>query len=172
MQKKAICLSLLTAVTFMHPCNSDAVNTSLKKAAAKQIKREYRKERNGQGALTKEMITDCIRMKGDVDSSYAAIGTAKKEFDDLEKRIKDLGAYLKKIKPEVDKGNKRMRAEYDRKVREYNSSLPGLDQQLEKHRQTISTYERKSNKFDRECNGQPYYEDDYAEVVKKMGRSL
>ena len=33
-------------------------------------------------------------------------------------------------------------------------------------------YQEKGAQLAKECNGQPYYEDDYAATVKKTGKSL
>ena len=174
MQGKTLCLSLLAAVTLMNPYGNEAAGQDIRKSAIKQVKREYRKTPDSlEGALTKKMIEDCIHLKADVDSSYTEIGRAKDQFDRLNQEITDLGAYLKETKKRLDSsGDKGIRAEYDRKVQEYNSMLPKLDKQLEVYRGTVSTYEQKSMKFDRECNGQPYYEDDYAEIVKKLGHGM
>ena len=77
------------------------------------------------------------------------------------------------MKKKIDEtGDKQLRATYDNQVQVYNNKLPGLDGLLEKYRKMVDTYEEKSTKFEQECNGQPYYEDDYEAVVKKMGRGM
>ena len=173
MQGKTFYLSLLAAATFLIPYSSEAAGQNAKEAASKQIKREYRKSSNSPGALTKKMIASCIHLKTKVDSSYTEIGKAKEGFDKLNEEISKLGEYLKATKKRLDStGDKKIRAEYDSKVKLYNSKIPGLDKKLEEYKELVTSYEKKSRKFDRECNGQPYYGDDYAEVVKKIGRGM
>ncbi|MCI5147085.1 MAG: hypothetical protein D3923_16560 [Candidatus Electrothrix sp. AR3] len=173
MKKKTFYLSLLAVVTFINPYGNEATAQSARETATKQVKRDYRKTADGQGALTKAMIESCIALKVDVDASYVKIGKAQDAFDKLNREINNLGEYLKATKSRLDSsGDKSIRAEYDSKVKIYNSKIPGLDKKLELYRKKVSSYEQKSSKFDVECNGQPYYGDDYAEVVKKVGRGM
>ncbi|WP_417910978.1 hypothetical protein [Candidatus Electronema sp. PJ] len=185
MQKKTLRLTLLTAValaglllneasaqTQIQRNNSPAAVAAAAKATDKKSNRTYRSTPDGEGALTAEMIEQCIRLNMDVDSSYAAIGKAKEQFDALNKELTEMGEHLKTAKEAVDQGGKDARTSYDAKVLNYNSRLPSLDKQLDVYKQLVKTYQDKSDKFDRECNGQPYYEDDYAAMVKKMGRGM
>lgn len=177
MQKQKICLSLLAAavsITFFQQDVSAQATRAEAIAAAKDKKsnRTYRSTPTEEGALTPEMIERCIRLNMEVDASYAAIGKAKEEFDALNKELNDLSEKLQAAKEEVDRSGTSARKEYDSKVVYYNSRLPELDKQLEVYKKMVKTYQGKSDKFDRECNGQPYYEDDYAEMVKKLGRGM
>ncbi|MCW5198257.1 hypothetical protein VU06_00730 [Desulfobulbus sp. F3] len=183
MQKKTLRLTLLTAAALAGLLWNEASaqlerNTNPAAVAAataatdKKSKRTYRSTSTGEGALTAEMIEQCIRLNMDVDSSYAFIGKAKERFDTLNKELTEQGEHLKAAKNEVDQGGKETRAVHDAKVLEYNTKLPELDKQLDVYKQMVKTYQDKSDKFDRECNGQPYYEDDYAAMVKKMGRGM
>ncbi len=177
MQKQRFCLSLLAAAVCITCFQQDASAQTTKAqavAAAKDKKanRTYRSTPEGEGALTSEMIERCIRLNMEVDTSYAAIGKAKEEFDSLNKELTDLSEKLKAAKEEVDRSGTVARKEYDSKVIYYNSRLPELDKQLEVYKKMVKTYQSKSDKFDRECNGQPYYEDDYAAMVKKLGRGM
>ncbi|WP_417915512.1 hypothetical protein [Candidatus Electronema sp. JM] len=185
MQKKTLKLTLLTAAalaglllneaaaqTEIQRNNSPAAIAAASKATDKKANRTYRSTPDGEGALTAEMIEQCIRLNMDVDSSYAAIGKAKEQFDALNKELTEMGERLKTAKNEVDQSGNSARAAYDAKVLNYNSRLPELDKQLDLYKQMVKTYQDKSDKFDRECNSQPYYEDDYAAMVKKMGRGM
>lgn len=183
MQRKKLGLTLLTAATLagllwndasaqIQRNDSPAAVAAATKATDKKANRTYRTSPEGEGALTAEMIEQCIRLNMDVDASYAAIGKAKEQFDSLNKELTEMGELLKAAKEEVDRGGKEARVEYDAKVLTYNSRLPELDKQLDVYKQMVKTYQDKSDKFDRECNGQPYYEDDYAAMVKKMGRGM
>ncbi|WP_417911868.1 hypothetical protein [Candidatus Electronema sp. TJ] len=176
MQKRTVGLTLLTAaalVNFLAVQASSQVQKADVAAAAKaeqKSKRAYRTTPTGDGALTPEMIEQCIRLNMDVDSSYAAIGKAKEQFDALNRELTQEGENLKAAKDTVNSSE--ARTQYDAKVMEYNRRLPQLDQQLNRYKQLVKSYQEKSDKFDRECNGQPYYEDDYAAMVKKLGRGM
>jgi chromosome segregation ATPase len=182
MQKK-MSLTLLTAAALagllwseasaqIQRNNSPAAVAAATKATDKKANRTYRSTPEGEGALTAEMIEQCIRLNMDVDASYAGIGKAKEQFDSLNKELTEMGENLKTAKNEVDQGGKEARVAYDAKVLNYNSRLPDLDKQLDVYKQMVKAYQDKSDKFDRECNSQPYYEDDYAAMVKKMGRGM
>ncbi len=180
MQKKTVCLALLAASVLFASAGHDAAAQqkaatkadALAAASDKKANRTYRSTPVGEGALTEQMIEACIRLNTEVESSYAAIGKAKEQFDALNKELTDMGEHLKAAKEEVDRGGKEARAAYDAKVLNYNSRLPELDKQLDQYKKMVKVYQEKSDKFDRECNGQPYYEDDYAAMVKKMGRGM
>jgi chromosome segregation ATPase len=181
MQKKRLYLTLLTAVTLAgYLWNADASaqqqpttkQGALAAASDKKSNRTYRTTPEGEGALTEQMIEQCIRLNMDVDSSYSAISKSKESFDALNKELTEMGERLKSAKDDVDRGGKEARVEYDAKVLQYNSRLPDLDKQLDVYKKMVKAYQEKSDKFDRECNSQPYYEDDYAAMVKKMGRGM
>ncbi|WP_417916567.1 hypothetical protein [Candidatus Electronema sp. JC] len=180
MQNKTVCLALLAASLLLAPFGNEAAAQqkaatkadALAAAADKKANRIYRSTPEGEGALTEQMIESCIRLNTEVESSYAAIGKAKEQFDALNKELTDMGEHLKSAKEEVDRSGNAARAAYDAKVLKYNSRLPDLDKQLDQYKKMVKLYQEKSDKFDRECNGQPYYEDDYAAMVKKMGRGM
>lgn len=176
MQKRTVGLTLLTAATLVNFMAVQSFSQTQKADVAAQAqaeqksKRTYRSTPTGEGALTPEMIEQCIRLNMDVDSSYAAIGKAKEQFDALNRQLTEEGESLKAAKDTVN--NSESRTQYDAKVLEYNRRLPELDEQLKRYKQLVKSYQEKSDKFDRECNGQPYYEDDYAAMVKKLGRGM
>ncbi|CAK8721123.1 MAG: hypothetical protein CDV28_14620 [Candidatus Electronema aureum] len=132
----------------------------------------YRVTPDGEGALTPEMIEECIYLNMDVDAKYSVIVKTKEQFDVLNKELTEIGERLKAAKNEVDRSGCTARSAYDAKVMNYNSRLPELDHLLDLYKQRVKAYQDKSDRFDRECNGQPYYEDDYAAMVKKVGRGM
>lgn len=181
MQNKTVCFALLAASVLLGPFGNDTAAAqqkaatkadALAAASDKKANRTYRSMPGGEGALTEQMIESCIRLNIEVESSYTAIGKAKEQFDRLNKELTDLGEHLKAAKEEVDRSGNEARAAYDAKVLDYNSRLPQLDKQLDFYKEKVTEYQKKSDQFDRECNGQPYYEDDYAAMVKKMGRGM
>ena len=177
MQKQRVCLTMLAAAVVINLFYQEAPAQTTKAEAIaaakdKNANRTYRSTPTGTGALTPEMIEQCIRLNIAVDSSYAAIGKTKEKFDALNKELTDLGERLKAAKDEVYSGGAAARKDYDSKVLYYNSRLPELDKQLKEYKNMVKTYQNKSDKFEQECNGQPYYEDDYAAMVKKLGRGM
>ena len=139
MQKQRVCLTLLAAAVVINlfcqeaPAQTTKATTKAEAIAAaknKNANRTYRSTPTGTGALTPEMIEQCIRLNIAVDSSYAAIGKTKEKFDALNKELTDLGERLKAAKDKVYSGGAAARKDYDSKVLYYNSRLPELDTQL------------------------------------------
>lgn len=170
--KKTLYLSALAAFALVNPYGQEAFASTTPTVADKD-NREYRKTPTGQGALTPQMIEGCIRLSMEIESDRNAIEKIRQEFDKLNKDVTDLGEYLKTVKIKVDQGDRAARVEYDEKVQFYNSQLPILDNLLRRYQNMAKSWPgEKGTRFERECNGQPYYEDDYAEMTKKMGRGL
>ncbi|MCI5224061.1 MAG: hypothetical protein D3924_15675, partial [Candidatus Electrothrix sp. AR4] len=124
-----------------------------------------------------------------------------KEFDALDNEVTGLGAGLKESRERVEgrpgadlqenkelesepradlKGNKEQAeskggdavAEYNKKVKFYNDKVAELKKLQEAYDAKNRPYLKKIDKFNKECNGQIYYEDDHAEMVKEMGRGM
>ena len=175
MQKTSLTLGLLALIGIISPCGIHAaappppsvdVDTDM-------MAREYRNAANGAGALTREMIEACVVLKIDMEKDAANLDNLREELGKLNNEVKDLGAYLKNNKGQFDeKDNSAARAEYDAKVKEYNSRIPILKKKTQTYQDMIKPYKEKEVKFEQECNNQPYYEDDYKAIEKKMGRGL
>lgn len=164
-------LALTAAVIFVIPCVYNASAESLD-SDVKKSERAYRKTAVGKGALSKKMIEDCIVLKTDIDLDYAEIADSKEQFDALNKETTDLGAELKKNKEQAESDGGEVLTEYNKQVELYNRKVEELKEQEEAYNKTSAPYQKKVDKLKKECDGQPYYEDDYAATVKKMGRGL
>ncbi|MCI5146274.1 MAG: hypothetical protein D3923_12275 [Candidatus Electrothrix sp. AR3] len=171
MQKTSFSLILLAAVLICSSWGEHALAKSLD-ATVKKSEREYRKTADGEGALTKQMIEDCITFKIDIEAEYLTIADSKKQFDVLNTEVSELGAYLQKNKAKASRSAAEDIAEYQEKTKRYNSKLAELNKQKEAYDTMSAPYREKNEKFKKECKGQPYYEDEYTAIVKKMGRGM
>jgi hypothetical protein len=174
MQKTSLTLGLLALIGIMSPGGIHAATPpSIADIDADMMAREYRDSVNGPGALTKEMIEACVVLRIDMEKDAANLDILRKELGNLNNEVKELGAYLKNNKGQFDeKDTSAARAEYDVKVKEYNSRIPILKQKTQKYQDMIKPYKEKEVQFEQECNSQPYYEDDYKAIEEKMGRGL
>lgn len=174
MQRTTLFLTLLAAINFISVLviyDAESVAQGLD-ANTKDSERVYRTEVDGEGALSEQMIEDCIILKTDIDTSFAEIDKAKNEFDALNKEVTELGAYLKKNMNILLRGSSDDQDIYNKKKDSYNSKLPELDNKLAAYKAMSEPYQQQVDKLNRECQGQQYYEDDYAKMVEKMGRGM
>jgi peptidoglycan hydrolase CwlO-like protein len=155
-------ISLIIIAPSFHTASAEALNADTKKS-----ERKYRKTKTGEGALTQGMLEACITLKSKIDEEYAKISVSKEEFDTLNKETGELAAYLKENKEKI-KGE----GEYNEKVALYNNKVEELKGMETAYNKKSAPYQKKGAQFKKECNGQPYYEDDYAEAVKKTGSHL
>jgi DNA repair ATPase RecN len=139
-----------------------------------QSERTYRKTAEGEGALTRKMIEDCIILKKTIDDSHVAIIEIQGQYETLGENSKEIGALLDEIKKQknFDPGDRQELAAYNAKTEQYNTTLTERKKLVETIRERKEKYDQLTGKFDRECKAQPYYEDDYAAAVKKTGKSL
>ena len=135
-------------------------------ADTEKSERSYRKTKTGEGALTQGMLEACIQLKAEIDEEYGKISAAKKAFDTLNKEVSDRALSLKE-----DKKEKPVR-EYNEQVDLYNNKLEELKELEKEYNKKSVPYREKTAQLEKECNGQPYYEDDYAAAVEKTGKSL
>ncbi|MCI5166677.1 MAG: hypothetical protein D3903_11420 [Candidatus Electrothrix sp. GM3_4] len=174
MQKISLKLGLLALIGVISPCGIHAAapppNVDID---TDMMAREYRETINGPGALTKDMIEACVVLRIDMEKNAANLDNLRQELGKLNNEVKDLGAYLKNNKGQFDENdNSAARTAYQAKVKKYNSRIPILKKKTQKYQDMIKPYKGKEGKFEQECNNQPYYEDDYKAIEKKMGRGL
>ena len=175
MQKNLITLGLLALIGIIPPCGIHAAAPPPPSADidTDMMAREYRDTINGPGALTREMIEACITMKIGMEKDTASLENLREELGKLNNEVKILGAYLKNNKGQFDENDtSAARAEYDAKVKDYNSRIPILKKKTQSYQDMIKPYKEKEGKFEQECNNQPYYEDDYKAIEEKIGRGL
>lgn len=169
MKRTILLLTLLVSISLVGMGKAAASGQPM--AAVTKTEREYRQTVDGEGALTEQMIEDCVVLKTEIESSYAEITQAKDKFDALNNEVTELGDYLKKNR-DMLRGDKEAQATYNKKQDFYNSQLPELNKQQEAYKEMSKPYQELVDKLNRECQGQQYYEDDYARIVEKMGRGM
>jgi predicted nucleic acid-binding Zn-ribbon protein len=173
MQKTSLKLGLLALIGVISPCSIHAAPPPNVDIDTDMMAREYRETTNGPGALTREMIEACVVLRIDMEKNATNLANLRKELGKLNNEVKDLGAYLKNNKGQFDENdNSAVRTAYQAKVKKYNSRIPILKKKTQKYQDMIKPYKGKEGKFEQECNNQPYYEDDYKAIEKKMGRGL
>ena len=167
-------LSLALITPGLHIASAESLN-----ADTKQSERSYRKTKNGEGALTQKMIEDCIALKTEINEEFEKISAAKEEFDKLNSEVNSLEASLKVSKTKLDQYDEKDVDGYNKQVKLYNEKLKLYNKKLEElqkmeagYNEKSKPYQEKAARLEKECNGQPYYEDDYAAVVKKTGKTL
>ncbi|MCI5217700.1 MAG: hypothetical protein D3914_00545 [Candidatus Electrothrix sp. LOE2] len=154
-------LSLALLTPSFHTASAEALDAGTKKS-----ERSYRKTTTGEGALTPSMLESCIQLKAEIDEEYKKISASKEAFDTLNNEVNDLAASLKENK------KKNAVKEYNEQVALYNKKIEELKVLETAYNEKSDPYREKAAQLEKECNGQPYYEDDYAAAVKKTGKSL
>ncbi len=173
MQKTPLVLGLLAAVSFILPCGAQSASNDGQEVDVDMMAREYRDANNGPGALTKTMIKDCIILKTNMDKRNTKLDNLRKKVSKLNNEVRELGASLKNNRGKFHKGEKsKERTQYKAKIKEYNSKIPHLKKLTKSYQDMADPYKQKNIQFEEECNGQPYYEDDYREIAKEMGRGM
>ncbi|XOF32634.1 MAG: hypothetical protein ACL93V_11430 [Candidatus Electrothrix sp. YB6] len=173
MYKTPLLVGLLAVVGFVSPCSAQTPPPPPKDVDVDMMAREYRDAPVGAGALTKEMIEACVRLKIDLEKDDAELDALREKVKKLNDEVKHLGAYLKNNKGQFDENDtSAARREYQAKVKEYNSRIPLLKELTQSYGDMLKPYKDKEGKFEQECNSQPYYEDDYKEIEEKLGRGM
>ncbi|MDU9050525.1 MAG: hypothetical protein Q3M30_16890 [Candidatus Electrothrix sp. Rat3] len=160
-------ISLAIIVPGFHTASAEALNADTKKS-----ERKYRKTKTGEGALTPKMLEACINLKADIDEEYEKISASKEEFDALNNETSNLAASLKENKEKLDNNDEKVVDEHNEQVEIYNKKIEELKELETAYNKKSAPYQEKGAQLEKECNGQPYYKDDYAAAVKKTGKSL
>ena len=160
-------LSLAIIAPNAHTASAETLNADTKKS-----ERTYRKTKTSEGSLTRSMLEACIKLKSEIDEEYEKISTSKEEFDALNNEISDLAASLKENKEKLDNNDEKTLDEHNEQVELYNKKVEELKVLETAYKKKSAPYQEKVTQLEKECNNQPYYEDDYAATVKKTGKSL
>jgi chromosome segregation ATPase len=160
-------ISLAIIAPSFHTASAEALNADTKKS-----ERKYRKTKTGEGALTQGMLEACITIKSKIDEEYAKISDSKEAFDTLNNETSDLAAFLKENKEKIEDAEEKALTEYNKKLELYNKKVEELKEMEVAYNEMSTPYKKNAAQLQRECNGQPYYEDDYAKAVKKTGSHL
>lgn len=162
-------ISLAIIAPNAHTASAETLNADTKKS-----ERTYRKTKTSEGALTRNMLEACIKLKSKIDEEYKKISVSKEEFDVLNNETSDLAAALKENKEggELEGKEEKTVDEYNKEVALYNQKVEELKELETAYKKKSAPYQKKVAQLEKECNNQPYYEDDYAVAVKKTGKSL
>ncbi|CAK8719956.1 hypothetical protein KKHLCK_09140 [Candidatus Electrothrix laxa] len=160
-------ISLAIIASGFHTASAEALNEDTKKS-----ERKYRKTKTGEGALTLGMLEACIKLKSKIDKEYKKISASKEEFETLNDELTDLASLLKENEQKQEEKDEKTLDEHNKQVEFYNKKLEELKEIETEYNKKSAPYQKKSAQLEKECNGQPYYEDDYAAAVEKTGKSL
>jgi len=132
----------------------------------------YRKSTVGEGAMTEEMIKNCIILKRDIDAGGTELKKSKPQVDSIKKKLEALATYLESSEDSIDHSDSKAVFTYNVNVKLYQSKATEYKSLQEEFNGKIDIYKQQTLKFDKECKDQKYYEDDYEKVVKKLGYRL
>ncbi|WP_339133955.1 MAG: hypothetical protein WGN25_14115 [Candidatus Electrothrix sp. GW3-4] len=141
-------------------------------ADTEKTERNYRKTKTGAGALTLKMLEACIQLKAEAEQEYKQINASKEEYDALNNEVSDLAASLQESKEQLDNKDEKAVDAHNEQVELYNQKVEELKAMETSYNEKSEPYQKKADQLEKECNGQSYYEDDYAEAVKKTGKTL
>ncbi len=144
----------------------------LLQTAGKAAKKTYRKSATGEGAMTEEMIEDCILLKREIENSSEDMGTSSASLDTQNKELEAQAEEIKKSKESVDPSDENSVNEYNKKVKAYQQKVAAFESERKEHNAGVDQYQQKFKKFESECKGQSYYQDDYDKVVEKVGYGM
>lgn len=134
--------------------------------------REYRKTVRGEGALTAKMIEKCVKLSHVMDEKHGKAGEEKSELEARDQEIQDLTSEITEEREHIDPSDNALIEEYNKKMELLNSKTDEYNELKEQYNAQIGPYKKQAKKFGKECKGQPYFEDDYEEVVKKLGYGM
>ncbi len=141
-------------------------------AGSNASSKAYRKSTVGEGAMTEEMLKNCIFLKRDIDAGGTELKKSKPQVDSVKKKLEDLAAYLKSNKDSIGHSDSKAIFTYNKNVSLYQSKATEYKSLQEEFNSKIDIYKQQRSKFDKECKDQKYYEDDYEKVVEKLGYRL
>ncbi|MCI5141393.1 MAG: hypothetical protein D3909_06645, partial [Candidatus Electrothrix sp. ATG1] len=97
------------------------------------------------------MIEACVVLKIDMEKDADKLENLRKDLGKLNNEVKDLGAYLKNNKGQFDENDtSAARAEYDAKVKTYNSKIPILKEKTQSYQDMIKPYKEKEGQFEQD----------------------
>ncbi|MCI5140969.1 MAG: hypothetical protein D3909_04425 [Candidatus Electrothrix sp. ATG1] len=168
---KVLLAGVITLAITCPPCHHIASAGALD-ANTKKSERKYRKKKDGKGALTQKMLEACIELKSEIDEEFEKISGSKEEYDTLNNEVSNIAAHLKENKEQLtDKGDEAF-DEHNEQVEVYTQKLEELKKLEKAYKKKSVIYQEKTDQLKKECNDQPYYEDDYAAAIKKTGKKL
>ncbi len=143
-------------------------------STASAAERQYRATPDGEGALTEQMIEDCILLKKTIDTNLPLVNDAKAQYEALVTEAEELAAFLDKIHQAkaLDPSDSQELAAYNSKTALYNSKMVEQKKQLAIFKEKKAQYSQQINTFSSQCRGQAYYEDDYKRMVNKLGSEM
>jgi hypothetical protein len=143
-------------------------------STASGAERQYRTTPDGEGALTEQMIENCILLKKDIDTNLPLVNEAKAEYETLGAEAAEIAAFLDKIQKAkvLDPSDSQELAAYNNKTKLYNAKLVEQKKQLAIFKEKKAQYSQQVNTFSSQCRGQAYYEDDYNRMVNKLGSEM
>ena len=141
-------------------------------AYSADTKKEYRKTPTGKGSLTPKMLRACIKMKKKLDQQSEDAGEENEELKALNEELESMAETIKESQEKLDQKDKASVDEHNKLVQTYTAKQEEYKQMVESYNGQIGQYKKMVKKFKKQCDGQPYYEDDYEKVSSEMGYGL
>lgn len=160
------------SLTLSMPGQSEAGTLGKLMKAAGKASRVYRKSTIGKGAMTGEMIENCIVLNRDINEKATELKKSKPMIEKVKKELDELAGLLRSQKGSVDPRDAKAVAAYNEKVNLYQAKAKKYKSLQETFNGKIGIYKQKVSQFDKECKDQQYYKDDYEKAVEKLGYGL
>lgn len=97
-----ILLTIIVSACFFFPPESEAQAMNSSSGNRSEVK-TYRTDPTGEGALTEEMIENCIISKRDIDSKYSEINTFETQIDSMQSEIEEMKNQLSETKDKINR---------------------------------------------------------------------
>lgn len=144
--------------------------------AAEQGERTYRSTPDGEGSLTQEMIEQCITLDREISKSHAEFQKLEAQHTVVAKAADEIAAALKAFDAEKSWDQRDSKEltdfNYNGRIADYKAKLAEAKKLYDEMQAKKAVYDQQNATLERQCKDQPYYEDDNAAAVKKMGRSM
>jgi len=164
-------LTLIFSLSSVNKLEAASLGKILR-AGSKASKRAYRKSAVGKGAMTEEMIENCIILIREIETAGSNIKKFRLRVDTRKKEIDDMGVALKNSKAKINRSDANSVAAYNKKIKLYQTKVTALNSLREEYNNDVGQYQHQTKRFEKECKDQSYYQDDYDKVVKKLGYGM
>ena len=141
-------------------------------AGGKALSRTYRKSAVGEGAMTQEMLENCIVLNREIKTEQSKAKELKSRIDKLAQEIAGIKKYVDENKDKIDQTDGAAVDAFNAKIDFYRTKHKEHGELVNKFNTVVDPYTAMREKFSKECEDQSYYEDDYENAKAKLGYGM